>query len=245
MRAAVFRVASEQDPILPTFFVSETSPEDAGESTFRIEVGLDGPVAAPSDATHALQFVNKPPDVDSLDWLQSLVGGWVEPVTLNPAHAEGFINETGKLEGLPPNEPATAFWQQQLGETDFASMANDYIPGNLVVVGPLDLDGETTGISSDFEERLRSFAVEQGLPVVEAAPVDELASGPVEVVSATAPEIDQEQRHREMVSSLVDSDGVGIDADEIDGYVAAAKRDQAALATVEPAQHDLGDDVSL
>jgi len=63
----------------------------------------------------------------TLDELQKFVGGNIELVHLKPGHghAEAYVNEEGKLEGLPRNEKATAKVRLREG---------DYISGNLVIV---------------------------------------------------------------------------------------------------------------
>jgi Domain of unknown function (DUF3846) len=79
---------------------------------------------------------------NELGALQELVGGWIEyvpteqPVTL-------YCNEEGKIEGLPLNELATQLFGQLL-------MPGDYLAGDIVALGPLDDEGESTSVSEDM-----------------------------------------------------------------------------------------------
>jgi len=54
-----------------------------------------------------------------LDEMQSLVGGYIEFVTLDQEGLILCINEEGKLHGLPPNLLATAYVAPYLREGDY------------------------------------------------------------------------------------------------------------------------------
>lgn len=77
------------------------------------------------------------------DDINSAVGGWIEGVPLEGVTA--YVNEEGKLQGLPVNMIATL-----LAHEDSAIMSEDYIAGNMIVFGPLDDEGEITSLPSDF-----------------------------------------------------------------------------------------------
>lgn len=73
----------------------------------------------------------------ALTEMQALVGGWLEAVTLQSATI--FMNEEGKLQGLPPNRRATLLWA---GLASYP--VGDVICGDVFVSGPADRDGEMT-----------------------------------------------------------------------------------------------------
>ncbi len=82
------------------------------------------------------------PDESSkhLTALQGFVGGWIEyvptkqPVTL-------YCNEEGKIEGLPHNVTATKAFGQEIDP--------DYLVGDVIVLGPIDGEGENTSLDVD------------------------------------------------------------------------------------------------
>lgn len=75
-------------------------------------------------------------DVNGLTDLQKAVNGYIEGISLGGT-LFGYINEEGKLRGLPINQLATRFWKSRRG-------VDDVICGNLVVVGVADKDGNDT-----------------------------------------------------------------------------------------------------
>lgn len=75
-----------------------------------------------------------------LDSLQSLVGGLIEALPIDPARATVYLNEEGKLLGLPP----TALWVSDDGSTLL-----DVLCGPLVVMGPVDGEGNTLGLTPE------------------------------------------------------------------------------------------------
>lgn len=92
--------------------------------------------------------------------LQSIVGGYIEAVTLN--NATLYCNEEGKLHGLPFNGLATAF----VHEMGFY----DLIVGDVVIFGPPE-NGEDTNVRSDIIhlmtaiQRLRITPLEDYIPL--------------------------------------------------------------------------------
>lgn len=74
-----------------------------------------------------------------LQLLQTLVGGWVQAVDLTP-DLTLWVNEEGKLNGLPVNEAATRVWKAVYGPTDV-------IVGPAVLTGGADEDGELVGLT--------------------------------------------------------------------------------------------------
>jgi hypothetical protein len=87
----------------------------------------------------------------SLKVLQDAVDGWVEVVDLAPKLSI-WVNEEGKLNGLPYNGIATAIFQEKFG-------AVDIIVGNAVLTGGTDEEGETIGLTDEQVARItRLFA---------------------------------------------------------------------------------------
>lgn len=70
------------------------------------------------------------------------VGGYIEAVFLPASHTilpsqTMYINEEGKLNGLPRNHRATALTRGILSPSDF-------VVGDVVIAGPPDSEGEDT-----------------------------------------------------------------------------------------------------
>lgn len=87
-----------------------------------------------------------------LEYLQKQVAGYIEPIniTLGDEDASAvsmYVNEEGKLQGLPYNPRATFLAQDSI-------MAFDYIAGDAVVVGPVDDEGDDTGLTEAQVEAL-------------------------------------------------------------------------------------------
>lgn len=83
---------------------------------------------------------------EGLEWLKEQVGGWIEGVGFD-SRAHGYVNEEGKLEGLPPNFRATA-----LLRAAGTIMPDDIIAGTLVLCGAVDRDGGDTALPDDVIE---------------------------------------------------------------------------------------------
>jgi hypothetical protein len=80
----------------------------------------------------------------NLPSLQKLVGGYIEAVILRGATL--YLNEEGKILGLPLNEQAT-FFARTMGW-----LALDVLCGTVVVCGPPDDKGENTSLPATVEE---------------------------------------------------------------------------------------------
>jgi hypothetical protein len=78
----------------------------------------------------------------SLRSLQTAVGGWVQAVDLDD-DLTIWVNEEGKIEGLPVNPIATRLWEKYIGA------GTDIIVGTAVFTGGTDEDGETLGLADD------------------------------------------------------------------------------------------------
>lgn len=79
--------------------------------------------------------------------LQGAVGGYVQVIELSDTMAM-WVNEEGKLAGLPYNGIATALWEARFG------VGTDVIMGNAVFTGTPDEDGDTQTISESDLQRL-------------------------------------------------------------------------------------------
>lgn len=88
----------------------------------------------------------------TLDDLQEGVGGWVQAIDLRE-DVTMWLNEEGKLEGLPHNPVAQALWTQTFGQTD-------YIVGNAIFTGGTDEEGETLPLSRVRADEIRAVSLE-------------------------------------------------------------------------------------
>lgn len=93
-------------------------------------------------------------DVDiTLSWLQEQVGRYIEPVYVDQVLTDRgrrevdacvYVNEEGKLNGLPVNPRATDFCALTIG-----GWFRDVIVGDVVIVGPPGREGEETPVPDD------------------------------------------------------------------------------------------------
>lgn len=79
----------------------------------------------------------------TLNGLQGLVGGWIEATNTYRTEATIFMNEEGKIHGLPYNELATDLWQA------LDSRITGWIAGTAVVLGPVDAEGNETPVTDE------------------------------------------------------------------------------------------------
>jgi len=79
----------------------------------------------------------------SYEDLVNCVGGYIEGVYLDGATA--YVNEEGKLQGLPKNDVATA-----LAHAHNAIYGDDWIAGNMIIVGNGDDEGETMSLEPEW-----------------------------------------------------------------------------------------------
>lgn len=98
----------------------------------------------PADEAEPIRFDEVEGRID-LDYLQKQVGGYIEAVGIDrmaplPPFSM-YLNEEGKLEGLPLNRRATLLARGTIGR-------NDYIAGTAVLCGPVDDDGYDTGLTA-------------------------------------------------------------------------------------------------
>jgi hypothetical protein len=66
--------------------------------------------------------------------LQELVGGYIEMPEL-PDGRTMIVNETGKLDGLPKNEKATAIWQKAFPIEKYPNNNDQLVVGDVLLIG--------------------------------------------------------------------------------------------------------------
>jgi len=82
-------------------------------------------------------------DTISYDKMVSIVGGYIEGVYLNGATA--YVNEEGKLQGLPKN-----IWATNLAHAHNAIYGDDWIAGNMLIIGNPDEEGDNTSLTTEW-----------------------------------------------------------------------------------------------
>jgi hypothetical protein len=93
-------------------------------------------VITPENEVSVKQMPSTSPD--EYNFLNTAVAGWIQAVPLDD-ELEGitlWVNEEGKLDGLPYNQKATYLWEQSYG-------FSDVIVGTAVLTGGTDDEGET------------------------------------------------------------------------------------------------------
>lgn len=88
----------------------------------------------------------------SLKVLQNGVGGYIECVTLPEFGCEMYVNEEGLYECPEQNLFATALFMQQYNHVNV-------IMGDVVFVGPVDREGNSTGLTDSLTDAIRATAV--------------------------------------------------------------------------------------
>lgn len=86
---------------------------------------------------------------DSLQTLQTAVGGWVQAIDL-ASDLTMWCNEEGKLNGLPHNPYAQFMWDKAFGAH------TDYIVGDVVLTGGTDDEGYTLGLTAEQAQIVRN-----------------------------------------------------------------------------------------
>jgi hypothetical protein len=77
---------------------------------------------------------------------QSAVGGWIEAILLHKPSMTLFVNEEGKIRGLPRNSRATVLWWLLTP----AARQLDFVVGDAVLVGSRGGSGSTTELPQVF-----------------------------------------------------------------------------------------------
>ena len=79
------------------------------------------------------------------------VGGWIECVSLKD-DGDMYVNEEGKLYGLPVNDVATLL----ANHFGYLRQGFDLIVGNTIIFGPVDDEGENTEVTYAIINYLKS-----------------------------------------------------------------------------------------
>jgi hypothetical protein len=88
---------------------------------------------------------------ESYKLLSGAVGGYIECVNLPSQNVAMWINEEGKLIGLPQNPIGTALWADEYGVTDV-------IMGDIILTsGTITPDGDTLGLDDKQVELLMDY----------------------------------------------------------------------------------------
>ena len=92
------------------------------------------------------------PECITYEEMVDCVGGYIEGVYLDGATA--YVNEEGKLQGLRKNMAAT-----DLAHAHNAIHGDDWIAGNMLIVGNSDDEGEMTSLTTEWiNANLREIA---------------------------------------------------------------------------------------
>ena len=105
--------------------------------TIDVDAGMDFEVLGGSDASVG-------------DALRQRVGGWIEAVASDDNTVTLWINEEGKLLGLPVNVVATKLWWGLCP----AATNRDVLCGPVVVSGGPDANGDTKSVPAALERQL-------------------------------------------------------------------------------------------
>ena len=79
---------------------------------------------------------------NSYNLIREAVGGWIECAHIAPYGVDVWLNEEGKLHGLPYNLIGTRLWVTAYGNTDA-------IVGDIIITGGADEEGETLGLTDE------------------------------------------------------------------------------------------------
>ena len=88
----------------------------------------------------------------TLQDLQSAVGGWVQAIDL-AEDLTMWLNEEGKLTGLPHNTTAQKLWDKTFW------VGSDFVVGDVVLTGGTDEEGVTLPLGDDTAQRVRKILV--------------------------------------------------------------------------------------
>lgn len=92
------------------------------------------------------------PEEINYPYLKNAVGGYFEVIGFQEKPVNMYLNEEGKLEGLPKNRLATLFARNFTGIG-----LGDYIAGDAVLVGPTDEEGYDIGIDPETRKWIEEW----------------------------------------------------------------------------------------
>ena len=92
---------------------------------------------------------------------QAIVGGNIEFVALK-GEVGYYINEEGKIDGIPRNDLATAYWELCLSQAygDKFSGLHDYISGPAIIEGTNSEDGDSRSLTDEEVNHFTDFVNE-------------------------------------------------------------------------------------
>lgn len=103
-------------------------------------------VVHPTDEPRVIELENG----NDLGELQTLVGGYIDCVYSEDRRITFFVNDEGRIEGLPLNHLATGAWWNF--NTTIPRVPDAQIVGTVVITGPADEDGESTSVGDEVRE---------------------------------------------------------------------------------------------
>lgn len=91
--------------------------------------------------------------IDGLKDMQRIVGGWIQPIAIEVGgvEVEMYLNEEGKIIGLPRNDEATGLCRPGVDIFE-----GDFISGDVFIIGGVDDEGESTSIPPEVADALMS-----------------------------------------------------------------------------------------
>ena len=104
---------------------------------------------------------------DELTRLQGFVGGWIEAVMSEDERLTFYVNEEGKLTGLPMNALATMLWYKSKP----AVVGLDVLCGPVVLVGGVDQHGNTKSLPIAALRALGPLAEDFGIGTAIQIPI--------------------------------------------------------------------------
>jgi len=84
---------------------------------------------------------------NSYNTIKTAVNGYIECVHLPSLGVDMWLNEEGKLNGLPRNAFGSLLWVREYGLTDL-------MVGDIILTGGADDEGETLGLTDTQLEKL-------------------------------------------------------------------------------------------
>lgn len=104
----------------------------------------------------------------TLEWLQEKVDGWIEPVTVelgDETILTLYVNEEGKITGLDRNPIAS-----RLAHHYGAVYRDDWVAGNVVILGGVDAEGETMELPEHAARVILTLLTGPDVPPARIAP---------------------------------------------------------------------------
>lgn len=91
-------------------------------------------------------------DLPDYQALNKAVGGYIELINFGDTGHFAYLNEDGIALGLPYNDKATKLCYKH----NVGLIPGDFIKGTMVVVGPVDDEGNETDVSEELAAYLES-----------------------------------------------------------------------------------------